>query len=422
MVYMKLIILWIVATCASSHLIINVNVTTIELVARNRPSQNKITESVLTINLQTIAKQKIPNLKLTEALAAPRTILPYFKYLLSDENVSLANIEIEESKQNCWKITSTAILSKTNKHGVTLEDCISLKTKPAAENCVWYGGAELFSSHFASTAQNGSSFPMQPFISSDIFASETKLGGVLDAKWFNSDGWSISVPSASVQSVQEKAPVHFPLWASFRDSSEAYRSSSLCFRSSYRNITNNIDSQNKLQYEICAENDVLEVWKKSHDEIHYKESSPNITMLERPIWSTWAEYKVFINQSAVLDYAAKIVENGYQHSVLEIDDRWSSAYGDFTFDPVKFPAPLEMIQRLHSWNFSVMLWVTPFCDFSADAYAIGIQHHYFVMKFDSENKSASNNYNMQLIIMIMIIIITTTMIPKIMIILGVDKE
>ena len=127
------------------------------------------------------------------------------------------------------------------------------------------------------------------------------------------------------------------------------------------------------------------MWEMTLKDIPYEPTSPNDSALESPIWSTWAEYKVFINQSAVLDYAKHILDSGYPHSVLEIDDRWSSTYGDFTFDPIKFPNPQEMVQQLHEWNFSVMVWITPFCDDEATVYQEGLENHYFVLKDTGHN-------------------------------------
>ena len=306
-----------------------------------------------------------------------------------------------------------------NDNNSTFEDCISLQTIPHSNTSFWYGGPELFDSHFASSTTHGSSFPMQPFQSSDIFASETRLGGVLDAIWYNSNGWSISVPSSSIVSkVVEGDLINVPLWASFRDSSAKYRNSSLCFRASYRNFSSSSSSSRsssvgsssgsssnsspchhdeqenissgrpltrchapaRLQYKICKQSDIASMWEKTLKDIPYEPSSPNDSALESPIWSTWAEYKVFINQFAVLDYAKHILDSGYPHSVLEIDDRWSSTYGDFTFDPIKFPNPREMVQQLHEWNFSVMVWITPFCDKEATVYQEGLENHYFVLK------------------------------------------
>ena len=43
-------------------------------------------------------------------------------------------------------------------------------------------------------------------------------------------------------------------------------------------------------------------------------------MMKSPIWSTWARYKVNINESVILTYADEILSHGFSNSQLEIDD------------------------------------------------------------------------------------------------------
>ena len=59
---------------------------------------------------------------------------------------------------------------------------------------------------------------------------------------------------------------------------------------------------------------------------------PDERMFERPVWSTWAQYKADINTSVVKQFAAEIRDNGFQDSQLEIDDNWEVCYGDAVFD------------------------------------------------------------------------------------------
>ena len=43
-------------------------------------------------------------------------------------------------------------------------------------------------------------------------------------------------------------------------------------------------------------------------------------MVRDPIWSTWARYKAFINESVVLQFAKEIRDNNFKDSQLEIDE------------------------------------------------------------------------------------------------------
>ena len=47
----------------------------------------------------------------------------------------------------------------------------------------------------------------------------------------------------------------------------------------------------------------------------------------------------------VESYAAEVDARGYPRSHLEIDDKWSSAYGDLVFDEHKFPDVPGMVGR-----------------------------------------------------------------------------
>ena len=47
-------------------------------------------------------------------------------------------------------------------------------------------------------------------------------------------------------------------------------------------------------------------------------------------------------------------------SQLEIDDRYSTTYGQFDFDVKKFPNASHMIHSLRDRGFRVTCWITPF--------------------------------------------------------------
>jgi alpha-glucosidase (family GH31 glycosyl hydrolase) len=91
-------------------------------------------------------------------------------------------------------------------------------------------------------------------------------------------------------------------------------------------------------------------------------SAPPDELFAQPIWTTWAQYKMAINQADVLSFADTIVGRQYPHSVMEIDDRWQTSYGTCEFDAEKFPDPRAMVEQLHEQGFKVTLWVPPFFD------------------------------------------------------------
>lgn len=107
-------------------------------------------------------------------------------------------------------------------------------------------------------------------------------------------------------------------------------------------------------------------------------SAPPLDLFVRPIWTTWARYKMHITQEQVLQFAEEICARDYPRAVLEIDDRWQRAYGDLEFDPVKFPDPRALVEALHARGFRVTLWVPPFFDPQSAAFREAARHGYLL--------------------------------------------
>lgn len=79
-----------------------------------------------------------------------------------------------------------------------------------------------------------------------------------------------------------------------------------------------------------------------------------------PQYNTWIEAPYAPTQQGVLDYVHRLIGAGFPPGVVMIDDSWSPGYGDWTFDPVRFPDPRAMLDELRSLGFPVMLWIVPF--------------------------------------------------------------
>ncbi len=90
----------------------------------------------------------------------------------------------------------------------------------------------------------------------------------------------------------------------------------------------------------------------------------NRKFFQVPQYNTWMEFTYNPTEEGVLDYAKKIIDNGFKPGILMIDEGWQTRYGLWEFDLHKFPHPKEMIEKLHKMGFTVMLWVTPLftCD------------------------------------------------------------
>ena len=95
---------------------------------------------------------------------------------------------------------------------------------------------------------------------------------------------------------------------------------------------------------------------------------PDERMMTHPIWSTWAQFKVNINESVVRGFAEDIRRYGFQDSQLEIDDDWESCYGEAAFNTDKFPDAAGMIADLNAQGFRTTLWVHPFINMVCPSY------------------------------------------------------
>ncbi|KAK9907636.1 hypothetical protein WJX75_007337 [Coccomyxa subellipsoidea] len=129
---------------------------------------------------------------------------------------------------------------------------------------------------------------------------------------------------------------------------------------------------------VCAERDARAACQLALRSLTPPRLSPSKDLLEAPIWTTWARYFSRVTQAKVLKYAHEIVSRGLQRSVMEIDDRWQSAYGDLEFDALKFPDAPGMVRQLHAMGFKVTVWVMPFVEENSDAYREGADKGYFI--------------------------------------------
>ena len=87
--------------------------------------------------------------------------------------------------------------------------------------------------------------------------------------------------------------------------------------------------------------------------------APSASLIRAPVWSTWARFKMEVDQPKVEAFAREIVAHDFPRSHMEIDDKWSTEYGDLEFDAAKFPDARATTDS-HRLGFEVTLWVTPF--------------------------------------------------------------
>jgi alpha-glucosidase len=89
-------------------------------------------------------------------------------------------------------------------------------------------------------------------------------------------------------------------------------------------------------------------------------SIPEEVFFSQPQYNTWIELMYDQNQEAILDYAHKLLENGFPAGIFMVDDNWQRYYGNFDFKAEKFADARAMTDELHRMGFKIMLWVCPF--------------------------------------------------------------
>ena len=133
------------------------------------------------------------------------------------------------------------------------------------------------------------------------------------------------------------------------------------------------------RYTVCVADDVKKLWIGMYREFYDNPRGiPDRRMFKSPIWSTWARYKVDINQEKVLEYANEIQAHGFSNSQLELDDMYTTKYGEFDFDPIKFPNPKAMIEKLRAKDFRFTTWMHPFANCDSKAFDEGVQRGFWV--------------------------------------------
>ncbi|XP_031763119.2 myogenesis-regulating glycosidase-like [Galleria mellonella] len=117
----------------------------------------------------------------------------------------------------------------------------------------------------------------------------------------------------------------------------------------------------ELSYDIWLLGNVKEAHKHAVANYLGKPSdTPDYRMVQHPIWSTWAQFGVDINETNLLEFAYEIREHGFNDSQFEIDDLWEECYGSLTVDENKFPNFTDFVQELKDLGYRVTVWVHPF--------------------------------------------------------------
>ncbi|NXY78004.1 MYORG glycosidase, partial [Glareola pratincola] len=204
------------------------------------------------------------------------------------------------------------------------------------EDAHWYGGSEMSTQHWPIRLA-GYQEPV-PYVTSDVYSFRDSFGGILERYWLSSKAAAIKI--------NDSVPFHLGFNATER---------SLFFQARYK------DSPYKpplgqqpfpeLSYRVCVGSDVTSIHK-------------------------YMVRRYFNKPSKIPAENAKKYRFNCSH--IEIDDMYTQAYGDFDFDPIKFPNVTEMFARLREDGFKVTLWTHPFINYNSSNFGVGIERQLFI--------------------------------------------
>ncbi|XP_020797007.1 myogenesis-regulating glycosidase-like [Boleophthalmus pectinirostris] len=245
-----------------------------------------------------------------------------------------------------------------------LEDKTLVEHAMSCNASHWYGGAELATQHWPIKIQ-GEVEP-RPFITSDVYSNRDSFGGILERYWLSSNATAIKI--------NDSVPFHLG-WS---EQDRTLRFQAQYLKSPFRPEEGQ-QAVPELSYRVCVGSDVTSIHKIMVRRYFPKPIKvPSPELFRHPVWSTWAIHKSAISQEKLLQFASDISKHGFASSHLELDDRYTVDYGEFDFDPQKFPNATGMFDKLRADGFKVSLWTHPFINYDSINFGTAVEKGLFV--------------------------------------------
>lgn len=213
-----------------------------------------------------------------------------------------------------------------------VSDCVNLETG----RLHWYGGPQQFRQYWP--------VEKSTYVNYSYVSKMEDNTGLAERYWLNSAGSFIYVDDVT------------PLFIT-----QNVDRNTLCLTANNSLPYNNRAPSTSFVYYVGVGKNAKEVHLKAVKQfLGQPKTIPDVRMIQHPIWSTWARYKVHINESTIVEFSKEINKNRFNNSQLEIDDDWEVCYGALTFNKTKFPNVRNLTSYLKSNGFRVTLWVHPF--------------------------------------------------------------
>ncbi|KAI6652732.1 glucosidase [Oopsacas minuta] len=246
-----------------------------------------------------------------------------------------------------WEATTSETLF------TSLELCFSLMEGH------WFGGYESYSQQWPLN-YNSTQF-YKPFLTTDYLGEGQEFGPVLHPAWFSSEG-------AAVIAETDESYLHVQLM------NMSNHETRLCLGASFDGylLSSSSTPDLHLNVTICLLDNILQANKYFLERVlgstQNNSVNNNINIFPSPIWSTWEQYRSDVDQDNVLELLNNILSQGFNASIIQIDDTFSSKYGEIDFDTVRFPDVASMIQQIHDQNINVSVWIHPFGNINSDIF------------------------------------------------------
>ena len=167
---------------------------------------------------------------------------------------------------------------------------------------------------------------------------------------------------------------------------KTYRIMGFSINGEHKGLFNlNIKNTNEFSCQILVGDNIVDAYYTFIDLVGKPKTVPPKAYFTDAIFNTWIEYGVNVDQKDVIDYAKKIRKYDFPCTVLDIDDKWQSEYGDYDFDPQKFPTPEKMADEIHDLGFKLALWVVPFIHKEAKNFKVAEENNFLVKDKSGEN-------------------------------------
>ncbi len=224
-------------------------------------------------------------------------------------NTTLNISTLPNKNRNCLRVQWVGLSSQDN----PLQDCYDVGSSH------WYGAYEHINQYWPlNTSMKSSPFLPHDYLSPDQ-SSNGSFGPILHPLWLNTNGAGIIV--------DEGVQLHISTNATH-----------LCLLSKPFELDCFPDALDYafLNYTVCIFDTVAQTAQYFLNESNFisrPNSTPEAVVFQKPIWSTWAEYKTNITTEEVAGFCSSILDNGFDVSQLEIDDGYMEHYGELSFKP-----------------------------------------------------------------------------------------